>query len=73
MGTVALEKQPYQSVRICACAKAGCSQEVRQVIEEADTFGGATSSGEVGIRAICQGRVVRLRARVAEAVDGLED
>ena len=73
MGTIAVQEQPYQSVRICACAKASCSQEVCQVIEEADTLGGATSSREVGIRAIRQGCVVGLRARVAEAVDGLED
>lgn len=73
VGTIAVQEQPYQSVRVCACAKASCSQQVRQVIEEADTFGGATSSREVGIRAIGQGCVIRLRARVAEAIDGLED
>ena len=72
VGTIALEEQPDQSVRICACAKASRSQEVGQVIEEANTFGRATSSREVGIRAIGQGCVVRLRARVTEAVDGLE-
>ena len=73
MGTIALKEQPYQSVRICACAKTSCSQEVCQVIEEADTFAGATSSSEIGIRAICQGCVVRPCARITEAVDGLED
>ena len=73
VGTIAVQEQLYQSVRICACAKASCSQQVCQVIEEADTFGGATSSREVGIRAVGQGCVVRLRARVAEAIDVLED
>ena len=71
--TIAHQKQPYQSVRISACANASCGQEVCQIIEEADTFGGATSSRKIGVRAICQGCVIRLRARVAEAVDGLED
>ena len=72
MGTFPTEEEPDQSVRICACTGASCSQEICQAIEEADTFCGAALAGEVGIGAVSKGCVVRLCAGGAEAIDWLE-
>lgn len=57
---------------ICAGAGAILGQALRKIIEEADAFCGAALPREVGIGAVCEGRVVGVCARGVEAVDRLE-